>query len=426
MRMKEFLAFTMAASLLATRASAGEVFRATIRGDCAASSGDLVGTQATIPPVLSVPGPVEPVTARLYFEYWSRWPSPSAGTTCGQDQSARFAGATVTVGSGQPVPMPGLPIEEIGCLDFDTSSCVGRWTLHFFSVDLTSILRDLTLPVHLAGFPPLASNGSGVWGMTVMAAYCSPTGPVRDIVLLEEPQILAATNDVARFAWQDFAPNGSDSKVLLAYGDAEGGERVEFNGVLLGNGSSDESSDSVMDGGNGYGVDLLDVTSLISTSSPQAVLEVFRTSDCIELAAAFLSVVTDAAPGRAIDYGQGVGGSSAFEPRLSLEGCPIGGEVVTLHATDVLGGAHGCLVIGQGRGSIQLLVGQLLVRPPVVSVAHQANGLPGFPGGGSFDLDLAIPLSLVGEGLNFQAAYFDPGAPRGVSLSKGLEFRVGG
>ena len=125
-------------------------------------------------------------------------------------------------------------------------------------------------------------------------------------------------------------------------------------------------------------------------------------------------------------FGQGLAGSGGITPRLSLGGCPVLGSMATLETADVLGGAPGLWLIGTERVEIPLLRGVLYAGSGAWSLAHVAGGTPGQPGTGTASHAFTLPIapSLIGRRYVAQAFYADPGAPRGVSFTAGLEITL--
>ena len=86
----------------------------------------------------------------------------------------------------------------------------------------------------------------------------------------------------------------------------------------------------------------------------------------------------------------------------------------------------GVLLVARARVDRSLLRGTLYPDPNAFALVHAADGLPGAPGAGSFAHRFSLPLtpSLRGISLFAQALYLDPGAPRRVSFTAGLQFTL--
>lgn len=126
-------------------------------------------------------------------------------------------------------------------------------------------------------------------------------------------------------------------------------------------------------------------------------------------------------------YGEGLAGSGGFVPAIDSEELPsIGNANFHIEATDLLGGAPGAFLIGFGRANVPFLGGTLLVDlSPFLMTTFVAQGTGA--GAGTFKLPMPLPndLGLVGLVVDIQLAQADPGAVQHVSLSNGLELKIG-
>ena len=123
-------------------------------------------------------------------------------------------------------------------------------------------------------------------------------------------------------------------------------------------------------------------------------------------------------------YGTGTAGSEGQVPGLSAVGAPGIGTTFSLGLSNGLGGALVVILYGyQGRASIPMVGGLLLVQPPALHRTLVLGGAYGVPGAGSLKLPIDIPddVSLIGRQVNTQAGVFDPAATGGVALTAGLE-----
>jgi len=128
-------------------------------------------------------------------------------------------------------------------------------------------------------------------------------------------------------------------------------------------------------------------------------------------------------------YGPATPGSNGLAPALSGDGFATIGGTSSIDVTNGLGGAAGVTFIGVGptsKASIPLLSGIVLVRP-TLAVPLTLGGAVGVPGAGTGFLLISIPAdpSLVGTNLNFQGVFLDAGAPRGVSMTNGVQTWIG-
>jgi len=125
-------------------------------------------------------------------------------------------------------------------------------------------------------------------------------------------------------------------------------------------------------------------------------------------------------PSMQSNFGHGLAGSGGFVPHISGS-CAVQGEDTAIDVTSGLGGATGCILMGDTPGSFPVFGGKLYVLPTWTHT-HVLSGNPGQPGDGSFTLPLHVPASpaLQGTTLYFQAGYIDPAAVRGISLTDAL------
>ncbi len=134
-------------------------------------------------------------------------------------------------------------------------------------------------------------------------------------------------------------------------------------------------------------------------------------------------------PRSIVSYGAGSAGSGGFVPVLAGGGPTAPGTTTRLQIHDGLGQTLGALVAGFGRVNLPLFGGTQLVVP-LSSVTVVLNGPPATlfaaRGGGYLHRGFAIPndAGLVGVVIDWQAAFLDPQAQGGVSLSNGVELVV--
>jgi choice-of-anchor B domain-containing protein len=138
--------------------------------------------------------------------------------------------------------------------------------------------------------------------------------------------------------------------------------------------------------------------------------------------------VSDCAP--SITYGTGTAGSGGFVPQLATSGgFPyIGNPAFTVDGTQLLGSASGLYLLGFARDQSPFKGIDIRVdlTPPVRWLPITASGPAGAPAAGAFALTGDIPddTSLLGIVVDSQVLMFDPGGPKGLAASAGLEFVI--
>jgi hypothetical protein len=127
-----------------------------------------------------------------------------------------------------------------------------------------------------------------------------------------------------------------------------------------------------------------------------------------------------------VNYGTGLGGVGGQVPAVKGTGCPSPNMLAAIRVTNGLGGANGILLVGPFPVSAPALGGTLLVAP-LVAFPLPLSGMVGIPGFGYGSLVFSLPnnAALIGLSLFFQGLHLDPGAPYGVSMTDGIEMRVG-
>jgi len=125
-------------------------------------------------------------------------------------------------------------------------------------------------------------------------------------------------------------------------------------------------------------------------------------------------------------YGVGLAGSGGEVPTLSLSGTPVIGSTVSLDVANALGGALAIYALGAAPDAQPFRGGTVYVAPPFQTFVATLGGAAGVPGAGSHSLVQEIPNdpSLSGITVYAQALAKDPGAPRNVALTAGLEVHV--
>lgn len=125
-------------------------------------------------------------------------------------------------------------------------------------------------------------------------------------------------------------------------------------------------------------------------------------------------------------FGVGLAGSGGFVPALfgSATGCQSGAYSITI--SNALGGMPGHLWVGVGQDDIFPFYGghfYLDLSQVAFPIPIRLQGALGQPGGGFAFYPSQIKAQ-QGTTAYIQVAVFDPGAPRGLSLSNGLEMVV--
>ncbi len=130
---------------------------------------------------------------------------------------------------------------------------------------------------------------------------------------------------------------------------------------------------------------------------------------------------------RSIPYGVGLAGTGGIVPELFAGGIVRIGNTITVNVARGYGGSVAAIAVGNASASIPLFGGTLLVLPPLTVSTVGLSGTFGSPGAGSGTLNVAIPMSasLVNASVYLQAGVLDPAPIGGISLSNGLQIRIG-
>jgi hypothetical protein len=134
--------------------------------------------------------------------------------------------------------------------------------------------------------------------------------------------------------------------------------------------------------------------------------------------------------GRIRQYGEGTAGTGGTAPVIGAKGpLRVGVEDAALRLRGARGGAQFALFhsLSAGTGPAVPYPGApTLLGEPIFQDVYTADGAPGVPGAGTFDLDLGpMLIDLVGVTVYFQAGVVDPEAADGFALSNGLELTFG-
>jgi hypothetical protein len=125
--------------------------------------------------------------------------------------------------------------------------------------------------------------------------------------------------------------------------------------------------------------------------------------------------------------GPGLAGTGGLTPALVGVGTPTPGNAISLDTSNGIGGALGLLAVGIELQPPAPLLGGSLYVVPQWTFGVSLGGTIGAAAAGASSFPLTIPddMSLVGVTLAAQAAYVDPGAVQGVSLTNGLRITLG-
>ena len=131
--------------------------------------------------------------------------------------------------------------------------------------------------------------------------------------------------------------------------------------------------------------------------------------------------------GEFVSYGSGLAGSGGVVPELRGLFSPCPGAHAGIEVVGLLGGSFGSLAWGLAPASVPFKQGSLLVSlgPPggLIPLFFPGVGL----GGGALTLSFTLPntAALTGLSIYHQVLAADPGAPAGISMTNGLEERIG-
>lgn len=169
------------------------------------------------------------------------------------------------------------------------------------------------------------------------------------------------------------------------------------------------------------------LSNLLEIDALGNITELFKQPGWADILGVAVPADAQSCTGRFIEYGTGLAGTAGIVPKLRALFAPCPGERVGIEFRDFLGGTSAIVAFGFASANVPAFGGSLLVdlAPPGSIV------LLGFPGNGAGEGDLTIQFTLdanpgfVGLSLFMQTLATDPGSPVGVSLSNGLEMRIG-
>ncbi len=126
------------------------------------------------------------------------------------------------------------------------------------------------------------------------------------------------------------------------------------------------------------------------------------------------------------NFGAGLAGTGGLEPRIAFTGCPELGGAFDLDVDQIIGDAHGCLIIGNVELALPFRGGTMYTNSNLFALGHRADGAPGVAGAGTAHFSFVLPndSSLSGTSWVTQSAYLDGAAPKNVSMTGALRFRV--
>jgi hypothetical protein len=139
-----------------------------------------------------------------------------------------------------------------------------------------------------------------------------------------------------------------------------------------------------------------------------------------------VSVPDDNCTGQGLEYGTGLAGTGGFVPHFASSGCPDVNSPFTLAIDKAIGGGAGMLLISATPANVPLFGGTLLVGLNAFSLGIHASGSAGAAGVGAYALPLLLSdPSLTGASVYLQAGFLDAGATQSVSLTNGLQIKIG-
>lgn len=143
--------------------------------------------------------------------------------------------------------------------------------------------------------------------------------------------------------------------------------------------------------------------------------------------ATLLEIPFDPCTGALHGYGTGKAGAGGWIPALGASGCPVPGASFEVSLSSIVGGANGLLFVGFAKATQPFLGGTLLVSPIALAIPLTMPGTPGVAGAAGVTLPALLPADplLSGIALFAQAAFADVAATNGLSLTAGLEIRIG-
>ena len=121
-----------------------------------------------------------------------------------------------------------------------------------------------------------------------------------------------------------------------------------------------------------------------------------------------------------VEYGVGTAGTNGV-PGFTAQTLPEFGGTLTLDLGNSLGKwTVAFIVAGSQQADLPFAGGSLLVSPIALLLL-----LPIAPAGSSYDFDIARDVELYDLVIDAQLVEFDAGAPKGLSMSTGLELALG-
>ena len=165
-----------------------------------------------------------------------------------------------------------------------------------------------------------------------------------------------------------------------------------------------------------------------STSDTVATLSLPFAVEIVKLNVVAVASMAGVKGGYMLEYGAGLAGAGGFAPACSGAGSANLGELARLRLEQGLGGAPGLLLLGVGAAGLPKFGGNILVDPSGALLGPVVLGGPvGAPGAGGWQLDTVVPTDpgLSGLSLYAQFVLWDAAAPKGHTLSNGLQFVFG-
>lgn len=127
--------------------------------------------------------------------------------------------------------------------------------------------------------------------------------------------------------------------------------------------------------------------------------------------------------GGATPYGAGCAGSGGFAPALSITGCAMPGQPISINVTQGLGGSSAVLMVSLASTSAPLDAScTLLVQPSPLTISFPLGGVA--PGAGSASLPTVLPVGLPPIAVFLQAFVADPAKPSGFTATNGVKLQL--
>src|SRR5262245_2101631 len=147
----------------------------------------------------------------------------------------------------------------------------------------------------------------------------------------------------------------------------------------------------------------------------------------VEPTPAMFEVPFDPCAGGWIGYGAGVPGAGGLVPSLIGKGCPAPSAAISIELGSAGGGASALLFVGTAKGTLPLKGAVLNLADAAIVLHLSLGGVPGAAGARALTLPATLPADPTLSGLSvfLQAAFGDPSAAHGLSISNALQMEIG-